>query len=127
MNSVRWIMFREIKQIAKRHGAKTHMTYGSVTKRERKDRNLPKSHAVDAYCIGKLHPKHRSHTEFYKKKRRCNRRLQTFYDAWYIDARDGKEKPASELGCNRDNRKHPRNWDKNERPFRGKKLSLIHI
>lgn len=127
MNSVRWILYNEIREISENYGAKVHMTYGTVTKRERKDRNLAKSHAVDAYCIGRLHPKHRAHTFFYKKKRRNNRRLQKFYDAKYIDIRDGKEKKAAELGCNRDNRKHPRNWDKNERIFRGPKTSKGHI
>lgn len=123
MNSVRWAMYNEISVVAEKYNAKVRMTYGTVTKRERKDRNLAKSHAIDAYCIGRLHPKHRAHTAFYKKKRRNNRCLQKFFDAWYIDIRTGEKKRASQLGCNRDNRSTPRNNGNNLRMYRSKKIS----
>ena len=100
-----------------------HRTYGSVTKRERLRRHLPKTHANDAYCIGTFHPKHRNRPVAYQKVRRNNRVLEKFYDARYQDVRDGEIKHASELGTNRTNRSVPRNNPQNERCFRGEKKS----
>lgn len=123
MNTVRWKMYGELKRIAEGHHASIHMTYGAATKRERLDCHIHKSHANDAYCIGKLHPAHRTPTRFFQKKRRNNRCLQKFVDAVYMDIRDGEKKKASALGCGRTNRKEPRIGEKNLRPFRGKKIS----
>jgi len=119
MNSVKWFIYNEIKMAVRN----VHITYGAVTKRERLNRNIAKSHANDAYCIGLFHPKHRAQTTYYMKRRRNNRCLEKFYDAKYIDSRDGKKKKASELGCNRTKRSIPRNNPNNFRPMRGKKIS----
>lgn len=53
--------------------------------------------------------------------RRNNRILSKFYDAKYIDLRDGSVKSGKQLSCNRTNRSEMRNSDKNERIYRGKK------
>ena len=119
MNIVRWYIYEDIKAF----GVDVHITYGAVTKRTRRDLNIEKSHANDAYCIGSLRPEHRTKTLYYEKRRRNNRILEKFYDARYIDVRDGKVKKAAELGCNRTSRSVPRNNPRNERVFRGKKMS----
>ena len=119
MNTVRWHIGEEIKTL----GLETHITYGAVTKRERLSRNIIKSHANDAYCIGNCRPKHRTKTLCFEKRRRNNRILEKFYDAKYVDIRDGKTKKAAELGCNRTDRSIPRNNSQNERNFRGVKKS----
>ena len=120
MNTVRWRIKEAFESFS---DVEVHVTYGSATKVQRTKLNLPKSHANDAYSMGKYHPKHRTETKYYKKIRRNNRCLEKFYDATYIDIRDGKKKKASELGCNRTNRSIPRNNPNNERIYRGKKIS----
>ncbi len=57
------------------------------------------------------------------KRRRNNRCLEKFYDAKYIDVRDGKVKTGAELGCQRINRRELRISDKSQRIYRGKKKS----
>lgn len=118
MNAVKWYIYGCVSEL----GIKTAITYGAVTKRERLDRNIVKSHSNDAYCIGEFHPKHRAHTEHYRKRRRNDRCLQRFYDAVYVDMRTGKTVKASELGCNRTKRKVSRSNERNLRPYRGKKV-----
>ena len=120
MNSVRWQIYNQLKGIYPNLEIK--LTNGVLTKRTRKDRNIPKSHANDAYVMGYFYPKHRSFTIFYKKKRRNNRILSKFYDAKYIDIRDGSVKTGQQLSTNRTDRSIPRNNENNERLFRGCKI-----
>ena len=120
MNSVRWQIYNQLKEMYQNLEIK--LTNGVLTKRTRKDRNIPKSHANDAYCMGYFYPKHRSFTIFYKKKRRNNRILSKFYDAKYIDIRDGSTKSGQQLSSNRTDRSIPRNNPYNERLFRGCKV-----
>jgi len=121
MNTVRWHILNEIRdkhpEIAVSH------TYGAETKLRRQDLKIRKSHANDAYAMGKFHPKHRTATKHWQKKRRNNRILSKFYDARYLDIRDGSIKKGSAIGCNRTNRSIPRNNSNNERIFRGVKKS----
>lgn len=119
MNTVKWHIYEEVKGFCE----DTQITYGAVTKRTRKDRNITKSHANDAYCIGDFHPKHRAHTRYIIKTRRNDRCLERFYDAVYIDVRDRERKKGSALGCNRTDRSIPRGNPGNERVFRGEKVS----
>ena len=119
MNTVKWHIYEDVKSF----GVEASITYGAVTKRTRIDLNIGKSHANDAYCIGSLRPKHRTRTLYFEKRRRNNRILEKFYDAKYVDIRDGKTKKAAELGCNRTSRSIPRSNSQNERIFRGKKVS----
>lgn len=121
MNAVRYQIVEQIKE--KFPNLSISVTFGTITKRTRNDRNIAKSHANDAYCMGEYHPKHRARTEYYQKRRRNNRVLEKFYDAKYIDVRDGKKKSGSDLSCNRTNRREPRNSPKNERIYRGEKVS----
>ena len=118
MNSVKWQIYEEVKALVE-----THITYGSVTKRERLALGLEKSHANDAYCIGRFRPMLRAETVYLEKKRRNNRVLEKFYDAKYIDIRDGKTKKGAEIGCNRTNRSIPRDNENNERKYRKRKVS----
>lgn len=122
MNSVRWYIYEKLKtdfpDIA------IYVTYGAMTKVKRiDDCGLEKSHANDAYAMGSFHPAERADTMHYQKRRRNNRCLEKFYDAVYIDARDGSKKKGGQLGCERTNRREPRNSDKSLRRYHGKKTS----
>ena len=121
MSTVRWAIYREL--VLKHPEIDIHIQYGAKTSVTRKSLHLAKTHANDAYCIGSLHPRHRTTELVYQKKRRNNRILAKFYDAKYIDIRDGKKKSGSLLSCGRTNRRESRRSDKNQRIYRGKKCS----
>lgn len=53
---------------------------------------------------------------------RDNRILSKFYDAKYMDIRDGKVKSGKDLSCGRTNRSESRHSDKNECIYRGHKV-----
>ncbi|MDD6422604.1 MAG: hypothetical protein PUF83_06025, partial [Intestinibaculum porci] len=59
----------------------------------------------------------------FQKLRRNNRILEKFYDAKYVDARDGKTKKGAELSCGRTARSESRHSEKNLRVFREWKVS----
>ena len=71
MNSVKWQLYNKLKE--EYPALQIKATNGVITKRVRKDRNIQKTHANDAYCIGCFYPLHRTPTVYYKKKRRNNR------------------------------------------------------
>lgn len=119
MNIVKWNIFNQIKPFA----PEVKLTYGAATKVARSELVLEKSHANDAYAMGEFHPEQRSETEYYTKRRRNNRVLEKFYDAKYIDTRDGKKKSGVQLGCQRTNRREPRMSSKNLRIYHGEKVS----
>ena len=100
MTAVRWKMYNEVK--SKFSDIKIHIMYGAETKEQRRAFDITKSHVNDAFVMGRFHPKHRSR----KKKRRNNRCLEKFYDAKYIDSRDGKKRSGQELFNGRINRNH---------------------
>lgn len=121
MNSVK---YQIVEQIKKSYiNLPVSVTFGALTKRTRNDRNITKSHANDAYCMGEYHPKHRAHSKTYQKRRRNNRVLEKFYDSKFVDIRDGSIKSGQQLSCNRTNRREPRNSSKNERIYRGLRKS----
>lgn len=124
MTSVRYDMLKRMKE--QDPSVEFHMTYGAATKLSRRDLGIPKAHANDAYAMGKYHPKHRARQETFRKHRRNSRVLEKFYDARYVDIRDGSTRKGSKLGCNRTNRREPRMSPKNERIFRGRKVSTGH-
>ena len=124
MNSVKYQIVELIKKSYP--SLPVSVTFGSITKRTRNDRNLEKTHANDAYCMGEYHPKHRAHMITYQKRRRNNRVLEKFYDAKFIDIRDNQKKSGSQLSCGRTNRREPRNSSKNERLYRGVKTTKGH-
>ena len=72
--------------------------------------------------MGQFHPKHRSRPVCYKKKRRNNRCLEKFYDAKYIDSRDGKKRSGQELFNGRINRNHKKDSE-NLHQYRQQKVS----
>ena len=119
MNTVKWYIYECLKAVAE----DVYITYGAKTKIARDELNLEKSHVNDAYAMGLFHPEDRAETAYYKKRRRNNRCLERFYDAKYIDIRDGRKKSGAELSCGRINRREPRNGPKNERIFHGEKVS----
>lgn len=121
MSTVRWSMYREL--VLKHPEIDIHIQYGAKTSVTRKSLHLPKTHANDAYCIGSLHPRHRTAELIYQKKRRNNRILAKFYDAKYVDIRDGKKKSGAQLSCGRTNRRESRRTEKNERIYHGQKCS----
>ena len=121
MSCVRWQMYNLLKDIS--GDIAIRITYGAMTRLKRHELKVSKSHVNDAYAIGNFHPVHRANTLYCKKRRRNNRVLEKFYDARYIDIRDGEKKAGGALGCNRVNRREPRMSEKNERIFRGRKTS----
>ena len=84
--------------------------------------DITKSHVNDAFVMGQFHPKHRSRPVCYKKKRRNNRCLEKFYDAKYIDSRDGKKRSGQELFNGRINRNHKKDSE-NLHQYRQQKVS----
>ena len=119
MNIVRYRILSEAK---KAHPEITiSATFGSETKLNRKILQLEKSHTNDAYAMGNFHPKHRCKEVVFQKVRRNNRILSKFYDAKYIDKRDGSEKTGKQLSSGRTNRNHKLDSE-NLRVYRGKKL-----
>lgn len=121
MSSVRWRMYEGL--VLTHPEIDIHIQYGAKTAVVRKERHIAKSHANDAYCIGRFRPVHRCRQTLSVKKRRNNRILSRFCDAKYIDIRDGKQKSGSQLSCGRTNRRESRRTEKNERIFRGRKCS----
>lgn len=104
MTSIRWILYNEVK--TKFPDISVHITYGAETKERRRSLDIQKSHINDAYVMGKFHPKHRAKAVYIKKKRRNNRILEKFYDAKYIDSRDGRKRTGQELFNGRISRNH---------------------
>ena len=117
MNTVKYAIISDLRKLYPT--LPIAVTFGVDTKRTRNDRNIVKSHANDAYCIGEYHPLHRAHTCIYQKRRRNNRVLERFYDSKVIDIRDGQIKSGASLSCGRTNRREIRNSSKNERIYRG--------
>ena len=76
-------------------------TYGYKTNMTRNDWHVEKSHHDDAFCISDVNSHIRADVYYFKQKRRNNRSLETFYDAKYIDSRDGNKKSGKELFCGR--------------------------
>lgn len=120
MTAVRWMLYDRAKLLFSEQ--EVHITYGAATKRSRLELNLAKSHINDAFVMGELHPKHRSQQLHLKKKRRNNRCLEKFYDARYLDARDGKVKSGQELYNGRISRNNKKNGE-NLHPYRKEKRS----
>lgn len=120
MNVVRFELLRRLKLAAP--DVDIRITYGARTSVVRRERSIPKSHTNDAYCLGQYFPKHRAQEKCYQKTRRNDRILQRFYDAVYIDSRDGTLKKGRELTNGRINRNHKKDHA-NLHPCRGRKVS----
>jgi hypothetical protein len=93
MSVVRWMLANKLKELGY---AVTH-TYGYLTKSNRIALGLPKTHANDAFCIAGAKEQARCTTIYFQQVRRNRRSLEYFYDAHYIDKRDGKIRSGKEL------------------------------
>lgn len=124
MTIIRWQMLDLLKKAAPHIQVK--VVYGAQTKIQRQQLGLEKSHANDAYSIGSMHPKHRAPTILLRKERRNDRILQKFYDAIYIDSRDGKKKTGQQLSNGRINRNHKKDSE-NLHPCRKQKVKKGHV
>lgn len=125
MNAIRWHIAEIFR--SKFPNVEIHTTNGAATKASRRTQRITKTHANDAYCMGKFRPRHKAREMHYKKRRRNNRVLSKFYDAKYIDARTGKKASGKELGSNRTSRSVPRDNSNNLRKFHGMKLIKGHV
>ena len=120
MTAVRWKLYHEVKALFP--DKEIHITYGAGTKERRRQLAIEKSHVNDAYVMGRFQPRHRATPVYKQKKRRNNRCLEKFYDAKYIDSRDGKKKAGKELFNGRISRNHKKDSENLHR-YRSKKVS----
>lgn len=112
MSIVRWKLIEELQ---------CEYTYGYETKNKRKDLGLPKTHYHDAFVIAGGTAQERSTPIHLHQGRRNNRSLQKFYDAQYIDIRNGQKVAAQELNNGRRTRNKNLNGE-NLKKYRGKKV-----
>ena len=72
MNSIRWRLYEKLKEIY----PNCKITYGYFTKYKRINSNLPKTHAVDAFCISNnLNAQRLEYYYQYKCMRNHNRQI----------------------------------------------------
>ena len=93
MSILRWKIINKLREL----GNVVNVTYGYLTKSARIALKLDKTHANDAFCIAGGNKQERTEllNGFYT--RRNNRSLEKFYDAKYIDSRDGEIKTGKQL------------------------------
>ncbi|MCL8206210.1 RNA-guided endonuclease IscB [Ligilactobacillus agilis] len=98
-------------------------TQGYLTANLRQKYGIEKSHLNDAFIIaGGTDTTLRTNNVYSRQKLRNNNRvLQKFYDAKYIDSRDGKQKSGKELSSGRTRRSGELNYT-NLRQFRKIKI-----
>ncbi len=97
------------------------MTFGYITKAVRREFEIEKSHPNDAFVIAGGTTQRRIDLMKYQQIRRNKRSMEQFYDAKYIDIRDGKAKSGSELFSGRRTRNKNENTE-NLRQYRGRKV-----
>lgn len=93
MSTIRWKLVNTLREL----GYAVSNTYGYLTKDKRISLGLEKTHANDAFCIAGGCQQLKADTVYLKQIRRNNRSLEYFYDAKYIDKRDGEVKKGKEL------------------------------
>lgn len=118
MSMVRWRLVNYLNSI----DIETKQTYGFETKSKRIDLKLEKSHFNDAFCITGGNTQKRVEPFSIEQIRRNNRSLEKFYDAKFIDLRNGEKVSASELSCGRTTRNKNLNTE-NLKIYRGRKVS----
>lgn len=98
-------------------------TLGYITANKRKQYGIPKTHHDDAFVIagGTDKTERLGKTIYREKVSNNNRCLEKFYDATYIDLRDGKKKKGAVLSSGRTSRSRKRNYD-NQRIYRANKV-----
>ena len=103
-------------------------TFGYLTALKRKLYGIRKTHHDDAFVIagGTNKTERLGYCYCREKLRRNNRSLAKFYDAVYLDVRDGNKKKASLLSSGRTSRSRELNYD-NQRICRGNKIKAGHV
>ena len=112
MSTVRWKLTQ---------GGYEH-TFGYITKAKRRELNLEKYHHNDAFVIAGGITQSRCEPLMMEQIRRNKRALEQFYDAKYVDIRNGKVKSGTELFSGRRTRNKNLNTE-NLRKYRGEKKS----
>lgn len=97
-------------------------TFGYITKHQREELGLPKSHHNDAFVIAGGKTQLRCVPLNLEQNRRNRRCLEQFYDAKYIDVRTGEKVAGSILFSGRRTRNKNLNGE-NLRVYRGQKVS----
>lgn len=93
MNTMRWELYNKL-----RNDYNVSMSYGFITRMNRKAAGLKKYHYTDALCISNFNQITLTKSIYLVEQKRCNNRsMEKFFDAKYIDSRDGKIKKGSEL------------------------------
>lgn len=95
-------------------------TYGVMTKFKRHELKLDKSHHNDAFVIAEGTDQTRAKPTHIQQKRKNNRCLEKFFDAKYLDLRDGEEKTGKEL-CSQRRKRNRENLPESLRKYRAKK------
>lgn len=113
MSTVRWKLIDRLQ---------CEYTYGFQTKSKRRLLNLEKSHHNDAFVIADGTDQERCNELQVIQKRKNNRCLELFYDAKYIDLRDGKKKSGKDL-CSQKRTRSRENLPESLRKFRSHKVS----
>ncbi|KAF3886457.1 MULTISPECIES: RNA-guided endonuclease IscB [Nostocales] len=113
MTTIRWRLTKE---------GKYSSTYGYITKSIRRKFKIEKSHHNDAFVIAGGTIQKRVESLILEQIRRNKRSMEQFYDAKYIDARDGSTKSGSELSSGRRTRNKQKNGE-NLRLYRKHKVS----
>jgi len=113
MSMVRWKLVEQLN---------AEYTYGVQTKFKRKLLELKKSHHNDAFVIAQGTSQGRSQSVQVFQKRKNNRKLEKFYDAKYMDLRDGKKKSGQDL-CSKRTGRNRENLPESLRKFRAHKVS----
>jgi len=93
MSIIRWNLVDRLREL----GDIVNITYGYITKSARIALGLSKSHINDAFVIAGGDKQKRAYIIQGTYTKRNNRSLEMFYDAKYIDSRNGKAKSGKDL------------------------------
>ncbi|KYC35548.1 paclitaxel/taxanoid biosynthesis susceptibility protein TS1 [Scytonema hofmannii PCC 7110] len=113
MTTVRWRLTND---------GRYSSTYGYITKGIRREFKIEKSHHNDAFVVAGGTIQKRVESLILEQIRRNKRSMEQFYDAKYIDSRDGSTKSGSELSSGRRTRNKQKNGE-NLRLYRKHKVS----
>ncbi len=114
MSTVRWKLTHSINS--------AEATFGYLTKAKRRALELGKSHHNDAFVIADGTGQNRCEPLLLEQVRRNKRSTEQFYDAKYVDSRDGVKRSGAELSSGRRTRNKNLNGE-NLRSFRGHKVT----
>jgi hypothetical protein len=112
MSMVRWKLVNSLE---------CEHTYGYITKSNRIQYGIDKSHANDAFVIAGGAMQIKAEPFIVQQVRRNNRSLEKFYDAQYMDFRTGEKTSGKELFNGRTTRNKNKNGE-NLRKYRQQKL-----